>query len=215
MIALGCLIGLVLIAYVISMETQAQFSASLFYVLFLSFPAILGGIVALFRIDKGVQWGSGFHLWAERRRDHYRARKGALNRIFYRPLLWCVSKAAALAESIEGSILRTGVRIAVMLYIFGFALYIAISVVIAILLMMAGFWLLFKLLGWDESPKMPGREVENTCDLYDNRGIIPRPFGRVTRMAIFTIPTGCSSQRWDISARMAASMTTEGFFQKR
>lgn len=113
------------------MNGQVNNHAYYFQILFLSFPVLLGIVVALSKPLVIVNWTDRLGQWGINKRANYSWRKGFLS-YFLRPFFWGLSKIDQWTSNIKSEFTRSGVRVSAYLYFTGIFAYLAVTVTILI-----------------------------------------------------------------------------------
>ena len=109
------------------MNGQINNQAYYFQILFLSFPVLLGIIVALAKPLVIVNWTDRLGQWGTTKRTNYSGRKGFLS-YFLRPFFWGLSKIDQWTRNIKSEFTRSGVRVSAYMYFTGIFAYLAVTV---------------------------------------------------------------------------------------
>jgi hypothetical protein len=116
----------------------------------LIFPIAAGALVTMFKSSTAVSASNKVGQWIGSRQERATEKTGLFADFFLRPVLWCFQKLFAITASIASPFLQAGVRIATWLYLVGailFLIYWVTVIVLAIAMLVAGFWLLGVFLG--------------------------------------------------------------------
>ncbi|MBC7942744.1 MAG: hypothetical protein H7Z19_23825, partial [Chitinophagaceae bacterium] len=143
-----------------ALEQQRRQELILLWAL-LAFPIAAAAPIAFFKSSVAVSISNKTGEWIGLRQARARDKTGFFAEFFLRPVLWCFQKLFAITASIESPFMQAGVRIATWLYLAGvilFLIYWVTVIVIAIAIVVAGFWLLGALLGQGDSGSSSGSD---------------------------------------------------------
>lgn len=113
-------------------------------------PLAAAGLIALSRWNTAVFISNAIADWIGTRRERAVEKTGFFAELFLRPVLWCFHKLVVITAEIESQSIKAAVRIATWIYLVGIILlliYWVTVIVIAIAILVAGFWILGAILG--------------------------------------------------------------------
>ena len=179
-IAACCACALVLAAYLISLQTGSPLASTLVTIIIIFFPVILGAIVVLLKIEKAVSCVEAFNHWTLRKKAGRAGRKGFINAVVFKPLLWTLARTMQWTEGTGNVYLRSAIRIAAYIYLIGIVLYISITIVFVVIALIVTCWIISLFSDGEIPPRKTGgrRRLENT-NLYDTKGFFAKKMGYI------------------------------------
>ena len=120
----------------------------------LAIPIAAAASVAFFKSSAAVSISNKTCEWIGSRKERAGEKTGLFAEFFLCPVLWCFQKLFAVTESIANPFIQAGVRIATWLYLAGlilFLIYWVTVIVLAVAMLIAGFWLLGAILSLSDS----------------------------------------------------------------
>lgn len=159
-------------------------------------PLIIGAIIAFSR--RIVAWTNKFNNWVIEKRKEFAEKEGLIPEYFFRPLFWGLFKIMEWTEKkFDDEFVRSGVRIALILYFISAVIFVA-SVVILVIIAIVIVFLVLIIIGWLLSL---GEEKEVT---YVSSKYIPRgnPLGYPTRSDVLAELFDIKSVEIDANSRI-------------
>ena len=132
----------------------------------LALPIAAAALIAYFKSTDAVSISNKTGEWIGLRQARAREKTGLFADFFLRPVLWCFQKLFAITASIENPFMQAGVRIATWLYLAGailFLIYWVTVIVLAIAMLVAGFWLLGAILSLFDSSSNSSSSVQHSA----------------------------------------------------
>lgn len=160
------------------------------FLLFL--PLIIGTIAGAMNIEPINTLQTSLASWVLGKLERFKEGRGKIRRYFLSPWHWLLNAAISTEQRISNPYLRSGFSVAAFLYICSlmiFIAYVAISFVVAMIIIGVAFWALSFFLDGGMSPtstvvktvrrKDTGAEKLLGKKLYDTSGLIRREVGQV------------------------------------
>jgi hypothetical protein len=191
------------------------------FALFLLFPLLVGATIPVFKLDLAISVTDRFGAWVVMNREKVAHRTGTFHKYGYKPYLGGLTSIKGWTEGINDRYLQSGVRLTsylyfslITVYLFLMALYLAVGIVIAIVVIIFALWVLGQALGGQStgrsySPPLAGFKRSKIVkegffsdkEIYhvDDQGRIKKPG------FIFDEPTGYRVDE-------KGSLYKEGFF---
>lgn len=135
--------------------------SGILWLLFLILPTIAGIFIGIVKPPEAVAWINDASAWWERHYSSVKARGGFIIGGLWRALIWGFHTLHRATEPVADEAVRAGMRVALFFFIGGVSLFVIASLIylaVVLAMILIGFWILGKFLGWETSNGDPGRD---------------------------------------------------------
>lgn len=151
---------------------------NVFLILFLSFPAICGGVIALINSPKVNDTSEKLEALTRRRQGVVAVKKGFFSKWIVNPPLRIIVKLCDWTDSLAHCGVKNGIRAAAALYVLGFwlllipsafvsAFVVVIQLIFVVIIVLVALWTIGEMLGVKIPPRLPpfrSRSRQTTSD---------------------------------------------------